>query len=168
MNCPHCKTHIDEHQADRCLDAWIAQDVLDWFESQLEPVTEQWRLFRPNFLTTQPVSIPFYSKHMDVTWRDLVPTIAEWMQWRGADGFFHLVHAEWADHSIHDTCKPVPDPDDDNRDRDPLPWTAHIHVGLISSDGSTPEHWDHGDAFCARAETAQLAICKAVIKAVVT
>ena len=27
MNCPHCKTEIDEHEANRCLDAWVAERV---------------------------------------------------------------------------------------------------------------------------------------------
>lgn len=27
MNCPHCGTHIDEHPASRCLDAWVADDI---------------------------------------------------------------------------------------------------------------------------------------------
>lgn len=25
MNCPHCGTEVDEHEATRCLDAWVAQ-----------------------------------------------------------------------------------------------------------------------------------------------
>ena len=28
MNCPHCNTHIDEHPASRCLDAWVAKSVM--------------------------------------------------------------------------------------------------------------------------------------------
>ena len=28
LKCPHCGTPIDEHEATRCLDAWIAQSVL--------------------------------------------------------------------------------------------------------------------------------------------
>jgi len=29
MNCPHCNVHIDEHPASRCLDAWVAEAVMD-------------------------------------------------------------------------------------------------------------------------------------------
>lgn len=29
MNCPYCNTHIDEHPASRCLDAWVAETVMD-------------------------------------------------------------------------------------------------------------------------------------------
>ena len=28
MNCPNCKTEIDEHEASRCLDAWVAKAVM--------------------------------------------------------------------------------------------------------------------------------------------
>lgn len=34
MNCPHCNTHIDEHPASRCLDAWVAEAVMGW-----QPIT---------------------------------------------------------------------------------------------------------------------------------
>ena len=27
MNCPNCKTEVDEHEANRCLDAWVAEAV---------------------------------------------------------------------------------------------------------------------------------------------
>lgn len=28
MNCPHCKVEIDKHEAERCLDAWVAYEIL--------------------------------------------------------------------------------------------------------------------------------------------
>jgi len=28
MNCPYCKTPIDEHEASRCLDAWFLETVM--------------------------------------------------------------------------------------------------------------------------------------------
>jgi hypothetical protein len=28
LNCPHCETEIDEHEANKCLDAWVADVVL--------------------------------------------------------------------------------------------------------------------------------------------
>ena len=30
MNCPHCNDHIDTHPASRCLDAWVAEAVLEF------------------------------------------------------------------------------------------------------------------------------------------
>ena len=30
MNCPHCNTSVDEHEAGRCLDAWVAEAVMGW------------------------------------------------------------------------------------------------------------------------------------------
>ena len=28
MNCPHWDTSVDEHEAGRCLDAWVAEDIM--------------------------------------------------------------------------------------------------------------------------------------------
>ena len=30
MNCPHCQTPIEDHEASRCLDALIAEKVMGW------------------------------------------------------------------------------------------------------------------------------------------
>jgi hypothetical protein len=30
MNCPRCGTHVDEHEARRCMDAWVAEAVMGW------------------------------------------------------------------------------------------------------------------------------------------
>lgn len=30
MKCPHCKTEIDEHEANRCLRGWVAESVMGW------------------------------------------------------------------------------------------------------------------------------------------
>ena len=30
MNCPVCNTDIDNHPANRCLDAWVAEKVMGW------------------------------------------------------------------------------------------------------------------------------------------
>ena len=30
MNCPRCETEIDEHEANRCLDGWVAEAVMEW------------------------------------------------------------------------------------------------------------------------------------------
>lgn len=30
MNCPHCQTEIDEHEAGRCLRGWVAESVMGW------------------------------------------------------------------------------------------------------------------------------------------
>ena len=31
MNCPHCGIHIDEHEAGRCLDAWVIEKAMNWW-----------------------------------------------------------------------------------------------------------------------------------------
>jgi len=33
MNCPHCQIAVDEHPANRCLDAWVAEKVMGWESS---------------------------------------------------------------------------------------------------------------------------------------
>jgi len=30
MNCPYCKTELDDHKARPCLDAWFAEVVIGW------------------------------------------------------------------------------------------------------------------------------------------
>ena len=40
MNCPTCNVHIDEHEASRCLDAWVATDVMGWTRKKLPPQTD--------------------------------------------------------------------------------------------------------------------------------
>lgn len=30
MNCPHCEIDINKHEATRCLDAWVAEQVMGW------------------------------------------------------------------------------------------------------------------------------------------
>lgn len=53
---------------------------------------------------------------------------------------------------------------------DPRPWYFHIHLGLIGEEAKNiyplcPPHWDHGDTYCVRAETPELAICRAAVLA---
>ena len=36
MKCPHCDISIDEHEAARCFDAWIAEDVMGLCSHLLE------------------------------------------------------------------------------------------------------------------------------------
>ena len=40
MNCPYCETEIDEHEANRCLDAWVAEAVMGIPRSELNFVAE--------------------------------------------------------------------------------------------------------------------------------
>ena len=40
MNCPHCSVHIDEHEASRCLDAWVAEVVMG--HSDIRKREESW------------------------------------------------------------------------------------------------------------------------------
>ena len=37
MNCPHCGTDVDEHEAGRCLDAWVAEAVMGLQRVMIDP-----------------------------------------------------------------------------------------------------------------------------------
>jgi len=42
MNCPHCNTHIDEHEASPCFDAWVAEAVMGWTVEVDESLGAYW------------------------------------------------------------------------------------------------------------------------------
>ena len=98
MNCPHCQTPIDKHEATRCLDAWIAEYVMGWKPYKIvgynilyppnmqatadkHPVIfkpfDQWREYdfdSEHFFDsreggfTQPI-VPKYSTELEIAWR---------------------------------------------------------------------------------------------------
>lgn len=85
---------------------------------------------------------------------------------KSGDGFVHLLYGDSAGHSLGEGCDPkrtIESDEDDDIDREP--WSFHLHVGLIGAGGGCPEHWNHGDRFCARGRTAAEAICRAVLLA---
>ena len=36
MKCPHCDVRVDEHETSRCLDAWVAEDVMGWTKKKIK------------------------------------------------------------------------------------------------------------------------------------
>ena len=94
----------------------------------------------------------------------LAPLVGDWLN---ADGFFHLQYGEFACHGL-DGCSPIGENEDEDldADTDPEPWSAHFHIGVIARDGDCPAHWKHGDMFCARGKTPEIAICRAALLAV--
>ena len=70
MRCPHCNTHIDEHPANPCLNAWVATDVMDIKIIEIEncakpkdaPVTKYWVRDDDGLLP------PPYSKRIAPAW----------------------------------------------------------------------------------------------------
>jgi len=108
------------------------------------------------------VPLPF-STSISAAWRlveKLEPLVS---RFQSADGFVHLASGHWADHGDCLTCEtPV---EDEQADLDPLPWSFHIHLGLLSTNPDIPAHWAHSQHFCARASTAPLAICLAALNA---
>ena len=59
MHCPHCKTEIDEHEAGRCLDAWVADGVMD--------LTVHPSAFGSDWVTVRGV-VPDYSTDIAAAW----------------------------------------------------------------------------------------------------
>ena len=75
MNCPHCETELDEHEANRCLDAWVAEAVMgelalmspspiyvgrfDWV------MKGDWYVAREN---ESPYRVPYYSTSIAAAW----------------------------------------------------------------------------------------------------
>jgi hypothetical protein len=108
----------------------------------------------------QPVSTD-----ISVAWKvveKLAPLVGDF---KNADGFFLLKYGEFADHGETEDGIPSCVAESEEVDnKDTGPWSAHFHLGLIA-EGSCPEHWGHGDCFCARGATAAEAICRAALLA---
>ena len=68
--CPHCDTSVDEHEAGRCLDAWVAEAVMGW---RWEPAKDGWLVFTPDgeevaWLETYGGYGPKYSTDIVAAW----------------------------------------------------------------------------------------------------
>ena len=89
MNCcPHCKVEINEHEATRCLDAWIAYKILG---QSVELVDHEWPEYNePDWIVVGEVSIGIpgiigplyvnkYSTNIQAAWL-LVTTTKEFFE----------------------------------------------------------------------------------------
>ena len=87
MHCPHCKTEIDEHEAGRCLDAWVAEAVMGakWTEQEnvcrilwnadgVEMIMEEWS---EKDWVPSTASLPQYSTDIAAAW-DVVEKVCTW------------------------------------------------------------------------------------------
>jgi len=54
-NCPYCGTHIDDHPASPCLNAWVAEDVMEWWN-----VSEGDGWFGFHFVKIEGAAMPVY------------------------------------------------------------------------------------------------------------
>ncbi len=92
--CPHCKTEIDEHEANRCLDAWVWKAV---FGLDARPDPEGvygFVRFKKGWGYGEPV--PYYSTDMEASWR-VIETANDdnamthrWYNARGRTSFHHI------------------------------------------------------------------------------
>ena len=154
MNCPHCETRINRHEAIRCLDAWIAEYVMGWKPYKivnyniLYPPTMQanadahaygYKPFDPDceydfdsshFFDssrggkTKPI-VPKYSTEIQVAW-GIVEKIAK---------------TNYVDIGVDE------------------------HGAQVQIDSFEDDRWEFGAVESTRAETAPLAICRAALKA---
>ena len=68
LHCPTCAVHVDEHEASRCMDDWVAEKVMGW-----QLVYDEWMQGREP--TYQPNEW-HPSRFMDAAW-DVVEKIAQ-------------------------------------------------------------------------------------------
>lgn len=105
--------------------------------------------------------------HADLVMDVITPWVG---RWETSDGYFIIKYAEWAGHNDEkNDCRPNWKwySDSEREDVDELPWSCHIHLGLIGGDAykaGCPKHWKHGQRFCARGRTMAHAICLAFLK----
>ena len=146
MKCPNCKTEIDEHEANRCLDGWVAEAVMGWKRSNHGPADlENWRSYpdewyeNPGSLTIENVTnIPAYSTYIAAAWEVVLDFTGRQYHVRvdGEDAFAYSV------------------------------WSCAIYAPLRDEgDGPIGEGLDTSKNLNARMAAAPLAICRAALKA---
>jgi len=91
IRCPHCDTSVDEHEAGRCLDAWVAEDLMGWTRSVAG--NYPWQMTPPHGLVgrLKVYLVPKYSTDIAAAW-EVVGRVREGkgncdMQWRVEWGF---------------------------------------------------------------------------------
>ena len=74
--CPTCGVGITEHEASRCLDAWVAQKVMGWYQRYIEDIEGNWDPManEPEFLykpgdAYDPRRVHCYSTHIAAAWQ---------------------------------------------------------------------------------------------------
>ena len=82
MNCPHCDTSVDEHEAGRCLDAWVAEKVFG-----RPPTREDWTycLWKTDCQLAE--SNCFFSTEIAAAWEVWARMRRDWceMEWLAGD-----------------------------------------------------------------------------------
>lgn len=112
-----------------------------------------------------PSSSFTYTAYSDVLIDKISPFVGNW---KSGDGFLTMDYGEFANHDCDEKkCfsswvwyELAMDKDDSE---DYLPWSCHIKLGMIGKE-TCPEHWKHGQRFCARGRTMAHAVCLAFLK----
>lgn len=143
MNCPHCGTHIDEHEATPCFNAWVAEDVMGWLKTDQRRIDHQnwleypqeWYL-KPNGDIENVTNIPEYSTDIAAAWE-----VVEKLRSRQMPIVLH--GDEW--HSGGDWQVTI--------------YNLREHMGVLGRGAHKVTVLGRGDP------SAPLAICRAAIKA---
>ncbi len=147
MKCPHCDTPIDEHEANRCLDAWVAETMMGykkrvfagqstdslWDDERIFDVMESAGL--THTINDKAVHVPQYSALIVAAWEVVLDyTGRQYRVWlEGEDGF------DWSR------------------------WYCAIYTPTADPIG---EGRDESGDLNIRLASAPLAICRAALKAV--
>lgn len=70
MNCPHCNTHIDEHEASLCLNAWVGEVVMKLDRVRIDEEDGE-AIFKRNPSATSWGFVPQYSVSIAAAWQVL-------------------------------------------------------------------------------------------------
>jgi hypothetical protein len=118
----------------------------------------------PGVSDDQKKVVPAYSKDITAAWSIVEPMASIFGGHAAGDGWFYLQFAEHADHGESDREAPC-DTSLRYRQSSTGDWSAHFHLNYVRPGSAFPSHWGNRDKFCARSETAALAICRAALKA---
>ena len=89
MNCPHCNTNIDEHEAFRCLDAWVAEAVMGLVQCQADFHGDAPNCYAPKDSSKCGSFLEDYSTDISAAW-EVVEKVnqdnAMTLRWYNPDG----------------------------------------------------------------------------------
>ncbi|KKN10885.1 hypothetical protein LCGC14_1031990 [marine sediment metagenome] len=137
MKCPHCETEIDEHEANRCLDTWVAEAVMEW--RIVGGIMEDGRGRGVELSDGNPAFPSRYSTDIAAAWEVVGRILETW-----------LIEINTIDESLGPGMIPQ------------ITWSVTI-AEEYNSGGSPIWRGDFADFV--EADTAPLAICRAALKA---
>ena len=87
LQCPHCSVEIDEHPASRCLDYWIAEQVLD-LSCLHDPPT--------GILLPVDIQVKPYSSDIAAAWEVAEKMAEQWPDFSVGSGWIKGNDGNWS------------------------------------------------------------------------